>query len=189
MTPINADRPSGQVRECHEALFEEALTHKIIGAFFQVYNTLGHGFLESVYAKALEVELVRRGLHIAREVPADVYYNGQVVGLFRADMLVESRVLLELKGSRKIDQSDIAQLLNYLRATDLELGLLLHFGPRASFKRLIASNTFGPARIYQRSSAPSASSAAASFPINAVAVPPLNPEQRVDPTRDSVHAR
>jgi GxxExxY protein len=188
MTPINADDLSHRVRQCHEALFEEALTHKIIGGFFKVYNTLGHGFLESVYAKALESELVGRGLYVAREVPADVYYNGEVVGVFRADMVVESRVVLELKGSRKIDHTDIAQLLNYLRATDLELGLLLHFGPRASFKRLIASNAFGPARAYQRSSAVSASSAAAPFTNNAVVVPLLSPEQRVDAAGDSFDA-
>ena len=139
---MNADRRSGRVRECHETLLEEALTRKIIGAFFHVHTTLGHGFLESVYAKSLELELTARGLHVAREVGADVYYKGDVVGVFRADMLVESRVVLELKGSRRLDPSDVAQLLNYLRATDLELGLILHFGPRASFKRLIASNRF-----------------------------------------------
>jgi GxxExxY protein len=176
MTRRNADQPSRRVRECHETLLEEALTRKIIGAFFHVHSTLGHGFLESVYAKALERELVGRGLHVAREVAADVYYKGEVVGVFCADMLVESRVVLELKGSRKLDPGDIAQLLNYLRATDLELGLLLHFGPRASFKRLIASNGLFPSVVDPRDSAPSVSSAAAQLPKNAVAVTPLSSE-------------
>jgi GxxExxY protein len=173
MTRRNADeRPKMHVRECHETLLEEALTRKIIGAFYHVHSTLGYGFLESVYRTALELELVGRGLHVAREVVADVYYKDKMVGVFRADILVESRVVLELKTSRKLDPGDVAQLLNYLRATDLELGLLLHFGPRASFKRLIASNDFVRPFDAQR---PSASSTAATFPDNAVAFPPLRP--------------
>ncbi len=163
------------VRECYETLLEEALTRKIIGAFFHVHTTLGYGFLESVYKKALELELVGRGLHVAREVVADVYYKEEMVGVFRADILVESRVVLEVKASRKLDSADIAQLLNYLRATDLELGLLLHFGARASFKRLVASNDFVRPFDPPRSSASSAPSAAAPFPNNAVAFPPLRP--------------
>src|SRR3712207_2165756 len=110
MTRRNAEKPSGQVRECHEALFEEALTHKILGGFFEVYRTLGHGFLESVYAKALELELTARNLHVAREVLTDVRFKGKLVGVFRADMLVESRVVLELKAGRKLDGADVAQL-------------------------------------------------------------------------------
>ncbi len=163
------------VRECHDTLFEEALTRKIIGAFFHVHNALGYGFLESVYKKALELELVSRGLHVAREVAVDVLYKGEMVGLFRADIIVESRVVLEVKAARKGDSADVAQLLNYLRATDLELGLLLHFGPRASFKRLIASNGFVRSAADPCPSAPSVSSAAALFPENAVACPPLRP--------------
>lgn len=174
MTRMNADRPSRRVRECHETLFEEALTRKIIGGFFHVHTTLGHGFLESVYAKALELELVARGLHVAREVAADVYYKGDVVGVFRADMLIESRVVLELKASRKLEPSDIAQLLNYLRATELELGLLLHFGPRASFKRLIASNGFFHTGVDPRSSVLSAASAAEQLPENALVLTPFS---------------
>jgi GxxExxY protein len=188
MTQTDADRSSRHVRECHEALFEEALTHKIIGAFYEVYRTLGHGFLESVYATALELELVARGLHVAREVVTDVFFKGQLVGVFRADMLVESRVVLELKAGRKCDSGDTAQLLNYLRATDLELGLLLHFGPRPAFKRLIASN-WSPRSLLRRSSASSASSAAAPVTDNAVALPPSDPEQICDPLRDPLDAR
>jgi len=185
--PNDADKPRSQVRECHEALFEEALTHKIIGAFFEVYRTLGHGFLESVYAKALELELVARGLHVAREVLTDVKFKGQVIGVFRADMLVESRVVLELKAGRKHDGADVAQLLNYLRSTDLELGLLLHFGPRPSFKRLIATNGYNR-WSFQRSSVAPAQSAAPSTD-NAVATPRSGAEHVVDPTGDPVDAR
>jgi GxxExxY protein len=173
MNDMNAETDN-RVRECHEALFEEALTHKIIGAFFHVHNRLGHGFLESVYARALERELRKRGLHVAREVATDVYYESEVVGVFRADMLVESRVVVELKASRKLDPADVAQLLNYLRATELELGLLLHFGPRAAFKRLIATNGYLRTNL-QRPSAFSVSSAATRPTDDAVAVTRFTP--------------
>lgn len=173
MARVNAEKAAQQVRECHEALFEEALTHKIIGAFFEVYRTLGHGFLESVYARALELELAARNLHVAREVATEVRFKGEFVGVFRADMLVESLVVLELKAGRKSDPADVAQLLNYLRATDLELGLLLHFGPRPSFKRLIATNGYSR-WSFQRSSVMSASSVAQPLD-NAVGGPPSLP--------------
>lgn len=153
MTPMNADNPAHQVRECYETLFEEAITRRIIGAFYDVYNCLGYGFLESVYANALALEIVGRGLHVVREAGAEVRYKGEVVGMFRADLLVESRVVVELKASQKLDPAHGAQLVNYLRATDLEVGLLLHVGPRASFERFIASNNFVPARNDPGSSA------------------------------------
>ena len=174
MTRKNADIRCRRVRECHEALFEDAVTHRIIGAFYEVYRNLGYGFVESIYARALEIELTARNLHVARQVATEVRFKGQIVGVFRADMLVESRVVLELKASRRCDGSDIAELSNYLRASDLELGLLLHFGPRASFKRLIASTAYAR-RARPRSSARSAPTAAALFPDNAVALTPLTP--------------
>jgi GxxExxY protein len=176
MTRMNADTKSQpRVRECHETLFEEALTGKIIGAFYHVHFALGYGFLESVYKKALHRELLKRGLRCEREVVVDVYYEGEVVGVFRPDIIVESRVVLEVKASRKLDPTDASQLLNYLRATDLELGLLLHFGPRASVKRLIETKTLQRQTGTPRPSAPSVSSVAAPFPGNAVALPPLRP--------------
>jgi GxxExxY protein len=171
MTPMTADHSSRQVRECYETLFEEAITRRIIGAFYDVYDGLGYGFLESVYANALAFEIVGRGLHVVREASTEVRYKGEVVGSFRADLLVESRVVVELKSSRKLDAAHGAQLLNYLRATDLEVGLLLHFGPRASFQRFIASNNFVGSQGDARSSA---SSAAA--PDNALALTPSSPE-------------
>lgn len=176
MTRMNADAPSQpRVRECHETLFEEALTGKIIGAFFHVHNALGFGFLESVYKKALQRELSKRGLDARREVAVDVYYDDQIVGVFRADLIVESRVVLEVKASRKLDPTDTTQLLNYLRATDLELGLLLHFGPRASVKRLIETQRFKSQSAVRRPSVPSASSVSPLFLGDAAARPPLRP--------------
>ena len=174
MTPKRADRPSARVRECYETLFEEALTRQIIGAFYNVYNALGYGFLESVYGSALAYEIAARGLHVVREAGAEVRYKGQVVGTFRADLVVESRVVVELKACRKLDSAHPAQVMNYLRATDLEVGLLLHFGPRPSFQRFIASNDHRGARKVR---APSASSVSSALPHeNAVAVTPLRAE-------------
>lgn len=132
-----------RIRECHDGLFERELTHRVIGTFYDVYNALGYGFLESVYRNAFAMELTRRGFHVATEVPVEVKYDGQVVGLFRADVLVESRVVLELKACQKLTQADEMQVLNYLRATDLELGLLFHFGPRPAFRRFIATRPPG----------------------------------------------
>jgi GxxExxY protein len=174
MMQIDADRPSRRVRECYETLFEEALTRRIIGAFYDVYNALGFGFLESVYANALAVEMVSRGLHVVREASAEVRYKGEVVGMFRADLLVESRVVIELKASARLHPAHPAQLLNYLRATDLEVGLLLHFGPRPAIQRFVASNDLPRARSDPRQSASSAPSASPTK--HAVALPPSSPE-------------
>ena len=181
MTPARTDRSVRRVRECHETLFEEALTRQIIGAFYDVYNALGYGFLESVYKSALAREITERGLHVVREAGAEVRYKGALVGEFRADLLVESRVVVELKSCRKLDSAHPAQLMNYLRATDLELGLLLHFGPRPAFQRFIATNDHPGVRKLRH---PSVSSALQSS--NAVALTPLRPEQRLDPASDSL---
>jgi GxxExxY protein len=187
MTRKPTDRSVRRARECHETLFEEALTRRIIGAFYDVYNALGYGFLESVYRRALEREIVDRGIHVVREAAAEVRYKGSVVGVFRADLLVESRVVIELKACRKLEPAHPAQVINYLRATDLEVGLLLHFGPRPAFQRFIATNTHPGARKLRH---PSVSSASSALPnLNAVAVPHLRPEQPLDPLGDPVHTR
>jgi GxxExxY protein len=120
-------------------LIHEELTNVIIGAFFAVYKALGFGFLEAIYANALEVELNRRGLRVRREVPTEVFYLGVPVGTYRFDMLVNESVLVEVKASRTTTDADLRQLMNYLRATKLTVGLLLHFGPRGQFKRLVYS--------------------------------------------------
>lgn len=115
-------------------------TQKIIGVFFEVYNELGHGFLESVYEKSLEVALNAMGVKVRRQIEVPVWFRSRQVGDFTADMLVEDRVLVELKAGRALDSSHEAQLLNYLRATEIEVGLLLNFGLKPQFKRLIFDN-------------------------------------------------
>ena len=112
------------------------LTQKIIGVFYEVYNELGTGFLESVYHKSLALALESAGLQTNSRIDIPVWFRGHQVGQFEADMLVENCVLLELKAARALDSTHQAQLLNYLRATDIEVGLLLNFGPKPEFKRL-----------------------------------------------------
>jgi GxxExxY protein len=111
------------------------LTQKIIGVFYEVYNELGAGFLESVYQKSLALALESSGLTVCCRVDIPVWFRGHQVGHFEGDMLVERCILLELKATRALDSSHQAQLLNYLRATGLEVGLLLNFGPKPEFKR------------------------------------------------------
>ena len=117
------------------------LTHKVLGVFTEVYDELGHGFLESVYQRSLGVALVSAGLKARSRVKIPVWFRGQRVGLFEGDMLVEECLLLELKTARCLDLSHQAQLLNYLRATDIEAGLLLNFGVKPEFRRLLFENS------------------------------------------------
>jgi GxxExxY protein len=119
------------------ALLEGALTGEIITCFYRTYDDLGFGFLESVYRRALLVELRERGLKAEPEAALDVYYRGIEVGHFRADILVERKVIVEIEASRLLVAADRKQLLNYLRASSIELGMLLHFGPKPAFHRFI----------------------------------------------------
>src|SRR5438034_9362837 len=116
------------------------LTAKIIGVFYDVYNELGYGFLESVYQEALVMALREAGLAVQCQVPVPVWFRRQKVGDFSADILVEKKALVELKSSRSIDPAHEAQLLHYLKATGIELGLLLNFGTRPQFRRLLCGN-------------------------------------------------
>lgn len=125
-------------------LFEERLTHSIIGAFYEVYNYYGLGLSEKVYANALEVELKRRGHKVDREVSILVSYKGTPVAWQRVDMIVDDKVIVEDKATARLHPDVEAQLLTYLRATRLELGLVLHFGSKPYFRRLIASNRRRP---------------------------------------------
>ena len=118
----------------------QVLTRNIIGVFYDVYNELGAGFLESVYQKSLALALESAGFKVCRRVDIPVWFRGQQVGQFEADLLVENCVLLELKAARALDPAHEAQLLNYLRATNIEVGLLLNFGPRPVIKRLAYDN-------------------------------------------------
>jgi GxxExxY protein len=121
-------------------LKEAATTQHILGAFYEVYNELGSGFLESVYREALAIALGDRGLRYERQTRITVVFRGVVIGAFRADFVVGSKVLVELKATRALDDAHVAQTLNYLRATNLEVALLLNFGPKPSFKRLFFDN-------------------------------------------------
>ena len=116
------------------------ITDQILRVFYDVYNELGHGFLESVYHRSLVLALQSVGLNVCSRVVIPVWFRGSQVGHFEADILVEGCVLLELKAARMLESSHRAQLLNYLRATDVEVGLLLNFGEKPEFKRLIFDN-------------------------------------------------
>ncbi|MBJ6979471.1 MULTISPECIES: GxxExxY protein [unclassified Luteimonas] len=120
-------------------LVSGGLSGKVIGAFFDTYNELGHGFLESVYEAALAVRLEECGFDVRRQVPIDVRFHGQVVGQFRADMLVNDHFLIEIKAVLRIAPAHEAQLINYLKATGIRLGLLLNFGPSPEFRRRVFS--------------------------------------------------
>jgi len=117
------------------------LTQQIIGVYFDVYNELGMGFLESVYQKSLALALKSAGLEVFSRIDIPVWFRGQQVGQFEGDLLVEKCVLLELKAARALNSTHQAQLLNYLRATEIEVGLLLNFGPRPEFKRVAYDNS------------------------------------------------
>jgi GxxExxY protein len=118
----------------------EQLTRKIIGAFYTVYNTLGYGFLENVYENALRIELQKMDLTVATQYAINVYYDGQVVGKYYADLLIEEQVIIELKAVRHLLPEHEAQLLNYLNATQYEIGLLLNFGIKPQIKRKVFDN-------------------------------------------------
>ncbi len=118
----------------------QAITALIIQAFYTVYNTLGYGFLEKVYANALEIELRKLGLRVVPRVPIVVHYDGQAVGEYEADLLVADAVIVELKATRTLAPEHEAQLLNYLKATVYEVGLLLNFGPRPQVVRKVYDN-------------------------------------------------
>ena len=118
-------------------LIEERLTHSAIGAFFDVYNTLGYGFLEHLYVRAMEEELRARGHRVAREVAVRVQYKEINLGIQRLDLVVDDALIIEAKASSELHKAASRQLYNYLHATNLKVGLLLHFGPRPNFYRMI----------------------------------------------------
>lgn len=121
-------------------LKHEALTEQVLGLFFKVYNELGYGFLESVYENALFIALKESGLRVEAQVEVPVWFHGHQIGDFRADIVVEGMLLLELKAARKLEGIHEAQVLNYLKGTDVEIALLLNFGPRPEFRRLLFDN-------------------------------------------------
>jgi GxxExxY protein len=121
-------------------LLHQEITERIIKGFYTVYNTLGYGFLEKVYENALAIELRKLGMKVEQQAPIKVHYDDKLVGEYFADLLVERLVILELKAAEAIAEEHEAQLLNYLKATEIEVGLLLNFGPKPSFRRRVFSN-------------------------------------------------
>jgi GxxExxY protein len=116
------------------------LTSEIIKRFYVVYNFLGYGFLEKVYEKALKYELEKSRLHVERQKPINLYYETELVGEYFADLLVENKVIIELKAADAICEEHENQLINYLKATEVEVGLLLNFGKKPEIKRKAFSN-------------------------------------------------
>ncbi len=120
------------------------VTQQIVDAFYAVYNSLGYGFLERVYENSMAIELRARGLKAQQQAPIQVYYRGEVVGEYFADLLIEDKIIVELKAVASLLPIHEAQLLNYLKATPFEVGLLLNFGPLATKKRKIFDNARKP---------------------------------------------
>jgi len=120
------------------SLLYEEITEDIIGSAFEVYNVLGYGFLEKVYQKALQVELINRGHSAELEHPINVTFKGAIVGEYEADMLVDDKVIVELKIAKDYNRKDEPQLLNELKATGIKVGMLINFGKKkVEFKRFI----------------------------------------------------
>ena len=113
------------------------ITDKILNSFYSVYNELGYGFLEKIYENALFIELTGNGLKCVKQKPISVYYKSKLVGEYFADMVVEEKIILELKAAECILKEHEHQLVNYLRSTEMNVGLLLNFGKKPEFKRKI----------------------------------------------------
>ncbi len=123
------------VRDKVEEAIHKELTERIIKCFYRVYNTLGYGFLERVYENAMKHELTKEGLSVESQKEIDVHYDGILVGQYFSDLLVEGLVLIELKAVEEIALQHECQLINYLKATHIEVGLLLNFGKKPMIKR------------------------------------------------------
>ena len=128
------------LRPMTRPLIEEKLTESVIGAFYAVYNALGFGFLEHVYVMGLERELRARGHRVGRQVSVWISYKGELLCEQRLDMIVDDLLVVEVKATAQLPRVAPRQVYNYLRATNLEVGLLLHFGPDPAFYRLISTN-------------------------------------------------
>ncbi|MFH0991725.1 MAG: GxxExxY protein [bacterium] len=116
------------------------LTEKIIACFYEVYNRLGYGFLEKVYERSMIIELAREGLVAKNQQPIKVHYRGELVGDYFADIVVNNVVILELKAAEGMVEEHETQLINYLKATNIEIGLLLNFGKKPEIRRKIFTN-------------------------------------------------
>ena len=121
-------------------MIHQELSNKVIKAYYNVYNSLGYGFLEKVYENAFKFELESMGINVEQQKNIKVYYKEKMVGDYFADLIVEQCIILELKATESICEEHEAQLLNYLRATTIELGFLFNFGKKAEFRRKIFTN-------------------------------------------------
>jgi len=128
---MNTDKTDGKLSK---------LTENIIGIYYKVYNQLGYGFLEKVYENALTIEFKKHGYNAKAQSPISVTYDKETIGEYFADILIDNKVIIEIKAVRKLIPEHEAQLLNYLKATDIEVGLLLNFGPKPEIKRKIFDN-------------------------------------------------
>ncbi len=124
----------------HQDFKYKELTEKIIKIFYRVYNKLGYGFLEKVYENALMIEFKKKNVHAVSQFPIKVLYDDTIIGEYFADVLVDKKVIVEIKAAKNLAPSHEAQLLNYLKATDIEVGLLLNFGPEPVIKRKVFDN-------------------------------------------------
>ena len=121
-------------------MLHEEVSGAVIKAFYNVYNSLGPGFLEKVYENSMALLLQQRGLRVQQQAPISVQFLGVVVGEYYADLLVEDCIIVELKSVERLHPEHIAQVMNYLKATKIEVGLLMNFGPSASYKRVLFTN-------------------------------------------------
>jgi len=128
---MNADYKDSKYKE---------LTEKIIEIFYKVYNNLGYGFLEKVYENAMMLAFKKENIPAVSQYAIKVFYEDEIVGEYFADILVDSKVIVEIKAARNLTLENEAQLLNYLKATDKEVGLLLNFGPKPEIKRKVFDN-------------------------------------------------
>ncbi len=129
------------------------LTERIIGIFYDVYNELGFGFLESVHEEAMALAFKEQGINFQKQVSVPVWFHGQKIGSYDADIVVDGLVLIELKACKTLEPAHEAQLLHYLRSTEIEVGLLLNFGPRPQVKRMAFENERKKISVYLRRSA------------------------------------
>jgi len=121
-------------------LLYKEITDSILKAYYDVYNQLGYGFLEKIYQNAMYFELKSLGYKVEAQKPIKVYFKNQLIGEYYADLLIEDKVIVELKACELLMNVHVAQIMNYLKATEIEVGLLLNFGEDAEFKRMIYTN-------------------------------------------------
>lgn len=131
-------------------LLHGEITEKIIKAYYNVYNTLGYGFLEKVYENSMVIELRKMGMKVNSQYPITVYYESEIVGEYFTDLIVNDIVVIELKASKSLLEEHECQLINYLKATKIELGLLLNFGKVAEYKRKVFMNKFKKKKQIER---------------------------------------